>query len=107
DVQLAKDIAAEIRESAPNGLPGVRAVGLYLPSRGHAQVSTNIHDYREVHPSEVVRRVRERAPVAEVELVGLAPAAALAGLETTGFRTIEDALGSEAVNGPDQEEAPA
>src|SRR3954449_7213995 len=40
DVQLAKDIAAEIRESAPAGLPGVRAMGLSLPNRKCAQVST-------------------------------------------------------------------
>src|SRR4051812_13994673 len=33
DVNLAKEIAAELRESG-GGLPGVRAIGLYLPSRG-------------------------------------------------------------------------
>src|SRR3954469_3201853 len=38
DVTLAKEIAAEIRESAPRGLPGVRAIGLDLPNRGCAQV---------------------------------------------------------------------
>jgi glutamate formiminotransferase/glutamate formiminotransferase/formiminotetrahydrofolate cyclodeaminase len=107
DVQLAKDIAAEIRESAPNGLPGVRAIGLHLPTRRCAQVSTNVHDYRTTPLTEVVRRVEERAPVAQLELVGLAPAAALRNLPGTGFRTIEDALGSEAANGTDEEEAPA
>src|SRR4051812_10756957 len=46
DANLARDIAAELRESG-GGLPGVRAIGLYLPSRGRAQVSTNVHDYRQ------------------------------------------------------------
>jgi hypothetical protein len=50
--------------------------------------------------------VRRRAPIAQLELVGLAPRAALEGLDGTGFRSVEDALGSEAADGPDQEEAP-
>jgi glutamate formiminotransferase/glutamate formiminotransferase/formiminotetrahydrofolate cyclodeaminase len=107
DVQLAKDIAAEIRESAESGLAGVRAIGLHLPGRGCAQVSTNVHDYRATPLTEVVGRVERRAPIAGLELVGLAPRAALEGLPGGGFRTIEDALGSEAANGTDEEEAPA
>jgi glutamate formiminotransferase / 5-formyltetrahydrofolate cyclo-ligase len=107
DVALAKEIAAEIRESAPDGLPGVRAIGLHLPNRGCAQVSTNMHDYRRTPLTEVVERVRRRAPIAQLELVGLAPREALEGLEDAGFRTLEDALGSEATDGPDEEEAPA
>src|SRR3954447_11611488 len=106
DVGLAKEIAAEIRESAPQGMPGVRAIGLHLPDRSCAQVSTNVHDYRRTPLTEVVERVRRRAPVARLELVGLAPRAALEGLEDTRFRTLEDALGSEAPDGPDEEEAP-
>jgi glutamate formiminotransferase len=78
DVELAKRIAAGLRESG-GGLPGVRALGLYLEARGRAQVSTNVHDHRAVPLRLVVERVREQAPVAEAELVGLAPAAALAG----------------------------
>jgi glutamate formiminotransferase / 5-formyltetrahydrofolate cyclo-ligase len=104
DVALAKRIAAEIRES-PSGLPGVRALGLRV--RGRAQVSTNVHDYRITPLREIVERVERRAPVAGIELVGLAPREALAGLEGVGGRSIEEALGSEAVHGPDQEEAPA
>jgi glutamate formiminotransferase / 5-formyltetrahydrofolate cyclo-ligase len=78
DVELAKRIAAGLRESG-GGLPGVRAIGLYLPARARAQVSTNVHDHRAVPLREIVERVREQAPVAEAELVGLAPAAALEG----------------------------
>jgi glutamate formiminotransferase/glutamate formiminotransferase/formiminotetrahydrofolate cyclodeaminase len=104
DVDLAKQIAAEIRESGPAGLPGVRAIGLYLAHKGRAQVSTNVHDYRRTPLREVVERIERRAPVADLELVGLAPRAALGGMD---FRSLEDALGSEADHGPDQEEAPA
>jgi glutamate formiminotransferase len=78
DVELARRIAAGLRESG-GGLPGVRALGLSLPARGRAQVSTNVHDHRAVPLREIVERVREQAPVAEAELVGLAPAAALEG----------------------------
>jgi glutamate formiminotransferase/glutamate formiminotransferase/formiminotetrahydrofolate cyclodeaminase len=78
DVELAKSIAAELRE-ADGGLPGVRALGLYLAERGRAQVSTNVHDHLAVPLAEIVERVRARAPVAEAELIGLAPRAAFDG----------------------------
>ena len=78
DVELAKSIAAELRESG-GGLPGVRALGLYLADRGRAQVSTNVHDHLAVPLAEIVERVRARAPVAEAELIGLAPRAAFDG----------------------------
>jgi glutamate formiminotransferase len=78
DVELAKSIAAELRESG-GGPPGVRALGLYLSERGRAQVSTNVHDHRAVPLAEIVERVRARAPVAEGELIGLAPRAAFEG----------------------------
>ena len=75
DVELARTIAAELRESG-GGLPGVRALGLYLDDRRRAQVSTNVHDHRATPLREIVERVRERAEVAEAELIGLAPRAA-------------------------------
>jgi glutamate formiminotransferase / 5-formyltetrahydrofolate cyclo-ligase len=78
DVELARSIAADLRESG-GGLPGVRALGLHLAERGRAQVSTNVHDHRAVRLAEIVERVRARAPVAEVELIGLAPRAAFEG----------------------------
>jgi glutamate formiminotransferase / 5-formyltetrahydrofolate cyclo-ligase len=78
DVELAKSIAAELRE-ASGGLPGVRTLGLYLAERGRAQVSTNVHDHLAVPLAEIVERVRARAPVAEAELIGLAPRAAFEG----------------------------
>lgn len=101
DVELAKRIAADVRESG-GGLPGVRALGLYLPDRGRAQVSTNVHDHRAVPLADIVARVRARAEVAEAELVGLAPRAAFDGfpedVPLRGFsperHLIENALGA-------------
>jgi len=78
DVKVARDIAAAIRESG-GGLPGVRAIGLYLGDRGRAQVSTNVHDHLAMPLAAVVEAVRARAEVAEAELVGLAPRAAFEG----------------------------
>ena len=78
DVELAKRIAASLRESG-GGPPGVRAIGLALPARGRAQVSFNVHDHRAAPLRDLVAAVREQAEVAEAELVGLAPAAAFDG----------------------------
>jgi glutamate formiminotransferase len=82
DLEIARAVAAGLRE-AGGGLPGVRAIGLPL-SGGRMQVSTNVHDPVEVPLGEVVEAVRALAtplgarPVA-AEVVGLVPAAALAG----------------------------
>jgi glutamate formiminotransferase / 5-formyltetrahydrofolate cyclo-ligase len=99
DLELARSIAAELRESG-GGPPGVRALGLYLSERGRAQVSTNVHDHRAVPLAEIVERVRARAAVAEAELIGLAPRAAFEGfpddVPLRGFsperHILEDAL---------------
>jgi glutamate formiminotransferase len=82
EVNIAREVAAEIRESA-GGLPGLRALGLML-STGRAQVSMNVHDPVNVPLAEVVEAVRDAAarhgtvPV-EAELIGLIPEAAIAG----------------------------
>jgi glutamate formiminotransferase/glutamate formiminotransferase/formiminotetrahydrofolate cyclodeaminase len=82
DPDIARAVAAGVRESG-GGLPGVRAIGLALSS-GRTQVSTNVHDPFAVPLGEVVERVRDLAgplgavPV-EAEIVGLVPAATLAG----------------------------
>jgi len=78
DLAVAKQIAAGLRESG-GGLPGVRALGLYLAERGRAQVSTNVHDHRAVPLREIVEYVRANADVTEAELIGLAPRAAFEG----------------------------
>ena len=79
----ARAIAARVRE-AGGGLPGVRAMGLYLPEAGMAQVSMNIEDRRAAPPAAVIRAVRAEAErlgitAGEAELVGLIPADALRG----------------------------
>jgi glutamate formiminotransferase len=85
DVAIAKAIAAAIRESAPGGLPRVRAMGVYLESRGIAQVSMNLLDYRVTPPPSVAERVdaearARRATVTQWELVGCAPSRLFVGL---------------------------
>jgi glutamate formiminotransferase len=95
DLALATTIAAELRERG-GGLPGVRALGLWLQARGRVQVSMNVHDYSATPLPEVLARIAARAPIHEAELVGLVPAAALAGfppeIPLRNRRTIEDAL---------------
>jgi glutamate formiminotransferase len=82
DLDVSRAVAAGLRESG-GGLPGVRAIGLALAA-GRVQVSTNVHDPFAVSLAAVVERVRALAaplgarPV-EAEVVGLVPAAALAG----------------------------
>jgi glutamate formiminotransferase len=78
----ARDIAARIREGGPDGLPGVRAIGLWLESAQAAQLSLNIEDPTNTPLAQVVEAVRLHAPVAQAELVGLAPRAAFEGFPT-------------------------
>ena len=95
-VQDAKAIAAAIREGGPEGLPGVRAIGLWLDHRQVAQVSMNVEDHRATPLAEVVNAIRRHAVPTVAELVGLAPRAAFADfpddLPVSGFATIEEAL---------------
>ena len=82
DVEIARAIAAVVREKG-GGFPGVRALGLLLPSVGRAQVSMNVEDYEAAALHEIVRRIDEEArargvDVAGAELVGLMPAGAAA-----------------------------
>jgi glutamate formiminotransferase / 5-formyltetrahydrofolate cyclo-ligase len=82
DLELARAVAAGLRESG-GGLSGVRAIGLLL-SGARGQISTNVHDPLAVPLGAVVERVRElAAPLGAhplgAELVGLVPAAAMAG----------------------------
>jgi glutamate formiminotransferase len=80
DVEVARAIAALVRERG-GGFPGVRALGLYLPRAGHAQVSMNVEDYEAAALHEIVARIESEAgergvAVAGAELVGLMPAGA-------------------------------
>lgn len=78
DLQLAQEIARAVRER-DGGFPGVRALGLDLPSRGLVQVSMNVTDWEVASLDEVVERVvaeaeRRGVEVEGGELVGLLPA---------------------------------
>jgi len=99
-VEDARAIAARVREGGADGLPGLRAIGVQL-SGGVAQVSMNIERPFELPLATVVEAVGAHAELTGAELVGLAPAAALAGfpheLPLVGFdparQMIENALG--------------
>jgi glutamate formiminotransferase / 5-formyltetrahydrofolate cyclo-ligase len=92
----ARRIAVAIREGGPEGLPRVRAIGLWLEHAGVAQVSTNVEDHERVPLALVVHAVGRHAAVRAAELVGLAPAAAFRGfpadVPVRNKRLIEDAL---------------
>jgi glutamate formiminotransferase len=82
DVEAARAIAGVVREKG-GGFPGVRALGLFLPRAGRAQVSMNVEDYEAAALHEIVARVETEArargiDVAGAELVGLMPAGAAA-----------------------------
>jgi glutamate formiminotransferase len=83
ELEAAREIAATVRER-DGGFPGVRALGLALPSRpGVVQVSMNVEDWEAAALHEIVDRIRVEAVArgAEVlgsELVGLMPAGAAA-----------------------------
>lgn len=94
DVMIAKSIAAAIRESASGGVPAVRAMGLSLESRGVAQVSMNLLDYRVTPPAAVAERVEREAHARGVavgawELVGCAPADAWKDWPAGGRRALD------------------
>jgi glutamate formiminotransferase len=103
--QDAKRIASLIREGGPEGLPGLRAIGVPLSLRGMepkgpvpsaragntpsgentlsrdavAQLSMNVERPHELPLRAVVAAVRRHAEIACAELVGLTPRAALVG----------------------------
>lgn len=84
DVAVARAIARKVRESG-GGLPAVRAMGVYLTSRGLAQVSMNLVDYRRTPVLAALDRVRQEAAalgarVLETEVIGLIPEEAALGV---------------------------
>jgi glutamate formiminotransferase / 5-formyltetrahydrofolate cyclo-ligase len=101
----ARTIAARIREGGVEGLPGVRAIGLWLEHRDVAQVSTNVEDHRATPLAALVQAIARQAAPARAELVGLAPRAAFEGfpaeLPISGRRLIEDALRDGGCGRPD------
>lgn len=92
----ARAIAARIRETGPEGLESVRAIGLWLAAREVAQVSTNVENHRATTLVRVVEAIARHATPIRAELVGLAPRAAFDGfpddLPVANRRVVEDAL---------------
>ncbi len=81
DLALAKKIAKEIRER-DGGFKCVKAMGFELKERGQVQVSMNLTNYTVTPIRTVFDAIAEKAraagvEIAESELVGLAPRAAL------------------------------
>jgi glutamate formiminotransferase len=90
DLELAKRIARAVRER-DGGLPAVRAMGVALEGRGLVQVSMNLLDFRVTPPAVAFAAVaglagRAGARVVRSEVVGLLPAAALAGIDPAELR---------------------
>jgi glutamate formiminotransferase / 5-formyltetrahydrofolate cyclo-ligase len=81
DLETARRIAALVRESGKEGLPGVRALGLQLEDA--VQLSFNVEDHLATPLADLVAAVERHARVREAELVGLAPAAAFDGFPRT------------------------
>lgn len=86
----ARAIASAIRER-DGGFPGVRALGLELPSSGRVQVSMNVEDWEAAMLHEIVARVESEAAalgaaVDRAELVGLMPAGAAAAVTGAALR---------------------
>ena len=81
DLTVARKVAARIRER-DGGLPGVKALGLWIASRNQAQVSTNLTDYRRTSLVRLFDTADHHAHelgtrVSSSEIVGLAPRQAL------------------------------
>jgi glutamate formiminotransferase len=90
DLELARRIASAVRER-DGGLRAVRAMGVALEGRGLVQVSMNLLDYRVTPPAAAFAAVadlaaRAGARVVRSEVVGLVPAAALAGTDPAELR---------------------
>ena len=91
-VDAAREIARVVRER-DGGFPGVRALGLDLPSAGHAQVSMNVEDWEASALHEIVAAIEREAAargvaVAGAELVGLMPAGAAAAAAGSILRIV-------------------
>ena len=86
----ARAIAGDVRETG-GGFPGVRALGLELPSSGLVQVSMNVEDVEAAALHEIVTRIEAEAAergmeVVGSELVGLMPASAAAAAAGAALR---------------------
>lgn len=77
DLNAAKDIARRIREK-DGGLPGIRALGVPLNSKGIVQVTINLTHYKKTSLKALMDRVKKECEAKKVailntEIVGLVP----------------------------------
>jgi glutamate formiminotransferase / 5-formyltetrahydrofolate cyclo-ligase len=84
-LEIAREIAVTVRQSS-GGLPAVKALGMSLANRGIVQVSMNLTNYQQTSIAAAFGAVKTAAAqhgvrVAESEIIGLVPAAALAGVD--------------------------
>lgn len=81
DLALAQACAKALRESN-GGIPGLRAIGVALPSQGCVQISMNLVNYHSASFFKVLTAVKAylaplRTAIRNLEFVGLVPAQAL------------------------------
>ncbi|OFV90619.1 MAG: glutamate formimidoyltransferase [Acidobacteria bacterium RIFCSPLOWO2_02_FULL_64_15] len=98
-IEVARRVASAVRSSG-GGLRYVKAMAVTLHHRGIVQVSMNLTNYREtpiIQVFETVKReaARDGVSILESEIVGLVPAAALAGTTARELR-LKD-LGSDRI----------
>ena len=78
DLEQVKQVAKNVRESSPDGLPGLRAIGWDTPEFGCMQVSCNIVDLNRCTPKQLFERITSEVALLGgqtmgSELIGLAP----------------------------------
>ncbi|NUL81408.1 MAG: glutamate formimidoyltransferase [Armatimonadetes bacterium] len=78
DLQCAKEVAKQVRElrDTEPELTGVRAIGVWLPQRGHAQISLNLSRLDATNVTSVFHRIcelvwRQGGTVTGSELIGV------------------------------------
>jgi len=76
-LEQARGVAAQLRETG-GGLPGLRALALYLPSRDALQISMNLEDLAATTPAEAFAYLEQLVAarggrVIETEIIGLLP----------------------------------
>lgn len=93
-IEVAMAVARTVRER-DGGLPFVKALGLRLPDRGMVQVSMNLTNVEATSLDRAFDAVQREAQrygvmVADSEIVGLAPAAALTAATASHIRLAGD-----------------
>lgn len=90
DMSIAARIATTVR-ARDGGLPGVKALPMWLAHRGRAQVSMNLTDLDQTDAAQAFQAVEAAAQsagisIAESEVVGLIPERALGGRTPEALR---------------------